>query len=496
MAKKKETELTYLQVPLPSESKEKTTTRVNWSGLNKTQILDTGELSFEENISTFEAPYLTPSPKRMKVRTVSGTPVGLFGFDDFLIVLYKSGSTVKIDHITHIDGNATVKTGTLDSGNSSTEQRCVVMMSLFEGNPLDGEYTKKLLIFPDKMSMDFRPSGSSFDPAEITPMPNIKYATVHLSRLYGVGYGTNSSEPDRIFVSGFNDYANWNLDTATEYNQSNAWVSAAQSNVKATGAFTGITTYLNSVVAFKQDYMHEVTGSNNPFRINDIYAEGATDNRTIQEVDGNLIFVSSDAVKVYTGGNPRIISYKLGVRQFYDAVAGTDGRRYYLYCADEKEIKHLFVYDTMVLQWSEETISEAVLAFAGNSDGFYMLTEEGNLYRIDSDEYNNQNWAAETDLTAGKTIDIKHIQKVQILADIAPGSTINAYLLCDDETFSPSIEPIYTCQNTTDIQKTATIRVVPRKTAHWGAKLRLSGTGYCRIYQAEITLKGGGELYV
>lgn len=208
MAKKKENELTYLQMPLPTAAKEQRQTRVNWSGLNKTQVLDTGELSLEENISTFEAPYLTPSPKRVKVRTVSGTPIGLFGFDDFLIVLYKSGGVVKIDHITNIDGSAAVKTGTLDSGNTTTEQRCVVVMGVFAGNPLDGVYTKKLLVFPDKMSMDFKPSGSSFDPAKIALMPKIKYATVHLSRLYGVGYGAGSTEPDRIFVSGFNDYSN------------------------------------------------------------------------------------------------------------------------------------------------------------------------------------------------------------------------------------------------------------------------------------------------
>jgi hypothetical protein len=508
--KKKENELTYLQMPLPTEAKSKKTVRLNWSGINKTQTLDTGELSYEQNISTYEAPYLTPSWKRDKVVlkkkngtiiTPSGYPVGLFGFDNFLLALYQSGNTVTVYYITEDDViSGTYQAASYYDGNI---KRCVVMMPLFPaGSDITTDtFVKKILIFPDKKSMDFRPSGTTLSianiPAPGNPIPNIRYATVHLSRLYGVGCGDTITDPDRIFVSGFNDYSNWRLDTSEEYNQSNAWVSLAQSNVKATGAFTGITTYLNSVVAFKRDYIHEVTGNSNPFKINDVYAEGATDNRNIVDVDGNLIFTSDDAVKVYTGGNPRILSYKLNVRQFNNAVAGTDGRRYYLYCEDENEDMHLFVYDTVIMQWAEEDIDEQVISFAKNSDGFYMLTGEGNIYRyrIDSDAYAGQPWSAETDLTAGHTIDIKHIQKIQILADVAAGSTIRAHLIYYGENTSIDTQQIYNYTNQSAGTKRAAIRVVPRNTAHWGVKLRLSGTGFSRVYQAEITLKGGGTLY-
>jgi hypothetical protein len=495
MAKKKKEELSYLQMPLPAEAKAKRTVRLNWSGLNKTQTLDTGELSFEHNISTYEAPYLTPSMKRKNLLTYNGsTPISMFGFDDFLLVIYKFGDNVKIDHYTNIDYGPVIRTGTMGSGNNTTEQRCVVQFNILEpSNPVDGVTKKKLIIFPDKVSMDFKPTTPLFYPAQISPMPNIKYATVRLSRIFGLGRGTNSNAIDRIFVSAFMDHARWELDTATEYNTANAWASVAMSNVRATGDFTGITTYLNSAVTFKRDYIHEVTGSANPFKLNDIYAEGAIDQRSIVDVDGNLIFVSDDAVKVYTGGNPRILSYKLNVRQFNKAVAGTDGRRYYLYCEDERWNKHLFVYDTVIMQWAEEHIEEEVLSFAKNNDGFYMLTAGGTIYRVDSGDYNGQSWSAETDLTAGQTIDIKHIQKIQILADVGAGSTIKAHLIYDGEN---NPQEIYSYTNALGVEKRAAIRVVPRNTAHWGAKLRLSGTGFSRVYQAEITLKGGGEMYV
>ena len=539
--KKKDDEIKYLQRPLPQGAKEKTTVRVNWSGLNMVQTLDTGELSLEKNISAAEAPYLVPSQKRKLVYTVGARPNNLFGFSDFLVLIHNNvyDNIPVAERIENIDnqnekivqgselGGTTPKqiaesaayfmtpndrddyyAANLKNDNEKldwiktnaayayekfiTEKRCVVMMSKYDGKALTGSYQKKLLFFPDRQSGDFL-LGNGLNIADIPQMPMIKYATVHLSRLYGVN-------DERVYVSVFNDYSSWAYDTANEYDKQNAWASAAQSNVKATGDFTGLTTYLNSVVAFKRDYMHEITGSSNPFRINDVYAEGATDNRNIVEVDGYLIFVSDDAVKVYTGGNPRIISYKLGVGRFSDAVAGTDGRRYYLYCRDGNGARRFFVYDTMLETWSEEEITENVIAFAHNDIGFYMLVETNDgtsaIYRIDTGDYDGQEWAAETDITAGKTIDIKHVQKVQILADVAAGSEIRAYLLRDGERFSEKMEPIYRFKNETETTKKAALRVVPRMTAHWGSVLRLSGVGYSRIYQAELTMKGGGELYV
>ena len=183
--------------------------------------------------------------------------------------------------------------------------------------------------------------------------PNLKYAVVHLSRLFGV-------DEDRVHVSGYNDYTNWNLDTVAESNDSNAWSSASQTNTKAGGNFTGITVYDNHVVCFKRDFMHEIYNSKNPFRLVDVYAEGSIDNRSIQEVNGKLIFASDDEIKVYTGSQPREIGYNLGIDEFKSAVSGSDGRNYYLYCTDRQGEMYLFVYDTMVGQWSQQAIKSEV----------------------------------------------------------------------------------------------------------------------------------------
>lgn len=566
MATKKKNELTYMQLPLPQGRRGYTMTKRSWSGLNKRQTIDTGNLSMESNISTAEAPYLTPSQEHISVSSRYTNPISLFGFDDFLIVIYRESTALYVDYLTFDeDGDLdSTYTGVLQSSGATSKDeypRSVVQFNVYDTptDPVTGKFIKKLLIFPDKKSMFFHTddllndenndTGNDFkiydmdvlvktyknDTAPYLPpetashnyyykntsteaieadteygaavyrwvddesdsdnsgwkisippsMPGIKYAAVHLSRLFGV-------DDDRVYASGYNDYTNWNLDTVDEYNESNAWCSPAQSNTKAGGVFTGITTYQNYVICFKKDFMHELYNTKNPFRIQDVFAEGAIDNRTIQDVDGKLIFVSEDDVKIFTGSNPRIIGYNLNIAKFEHAVSGTDNRNYYLYCEDEHGTQRLFVYDTYFEEWSEQDIYSAVLNFAHNKHGMYMLCENGYVYQLDSKSYDHS-WSFETDLITNETVNIKHIKKIQLFADVAPDADVKVYFLYDDETFDADTSQL--AYSSTGYGRKA-IRVKPRLTAHYGVKLHIEGNGYVRLYELELGMETGGDLYV
>jgi hypothetical protein len=250
--------------------------------------------------------------------------------------------------------------------------------------------------------------------------------------------------------------------------------------------------------------MHEIYNTKNPFRLQDIYAEGAIDNRTIQDVDGKLIFVSEDDVKVYTGSNPRIIGYNLNMPQYYYAVSGTDNRNYYLYCEDGKAGKdgcHLYVYDTFTDMWSEQDIDEAVISFAHNKNGMYMLCEDGHVYRMDTNQYGGQIWSFETDLVTNKTVDIKHINKLQMYVEHNENANMQVYILYDDEVFDKEHPEemkkrlVYDTQSRVRSGKYP-IRVKPRKTANYGFKLHVEGSGYVKLYELEIFVEQGGDLYV
>lgn len=335
---------------------------------------------------------------------------------------------------------------------------------------------------------------SGFGLLSVAPsFPNLKYAVVHLSRLFGV-------DEDRVHVSGYNDYTNWNLDTVAESNESNAWSSASQTNTKAGGNFTGITVYDNHVVCFKRDFMHEIYNSKNPFRLVDVYAEGSIDNRSIQEVNGKLIFASDDEIKVYTGSQPREIGYNLGIDEFKSAVSGSDGRNYYLYCTDRQGEMYLFAYDTMVGQWSQQAIKSEVLGFAHNKNGMYMLCKDGVVYKMDTNKYTDD-WSCETDLStiltsssssAYQTVNIKHIAKFQMLAYIE--GRFKVYALYDNEKFNPETSQLlYDSNGRKGMQA---IRLKPRMTANYGYKLHFEGHGYVRFYEMELSITPGGELFV
>lgn len=591
MASKKKEELSYGQMPLPQSRKAYKITKRSWSGLNYRQTIDTGLLSMEQNISTDESPYLTPSPKESLYYSGYQHPISMFGFDNFLIVIYRheADNTIRVDYIT---SPGAVHTGILKKSGATVDDeypRSIVQFNVYDTptDPVTGEYVKKLLIFPDKASMDFNFKSVARIPDEpenmvtyhttsngkdiytvydvngecveyedyfpITDMnvtvkeyyseteeeieggskiypppdsanrnyyyhnkynsetykwseyeaedgsiehnwrvssppniPNIKYATVHLSRVFGV-------DDDRVYASGYNDYANWNLDTVGEYNESNSWCSPAQSNTKAGGQFTGITTYQGHVICFKRDFMHEIYNTKNPFRLQDIFGEGTIDNRTIQDVDGKLIFVSEDNVKIYTGSNPRIISYYLNIGEYKSAISGTDGRCYYLYCEDNEYNKRFFVYDTITEQWSERNIKADIglINFAHNKNGMYMLCDRGNIYKIDTQDYSHE-WSFETDLITNQTVDIKHIRKMQMFAQLDENSLIKVYVLYDDEEFNKNSHLVYSSNNTGQIA----IRVKPRQTANYGIKLHIEGYGYAKLYELELILESGGDLYV
>ncbi len=644
MAKKKKEDegLKYLQMPLPQSAKSYKTVKINWSGLNRRQDIDTGMLSEEANISTAYAPYLTPSAKHIRLKlTEYSCPVALYGFDDFLCCIYKKGDGIWVDYIKN-EGKK-VYTGLVCKQAEFDESvyRSMVQFNVYDTptDPVGGSYRRRLLIFPDKAAMAMYIEEDSFDitsytdaetkktcyyadTSDIEPkeygtlyfnrkdskwyeytdvetdektgnygkykfrlnsdesyfkcdgmdaavrtftkakddsiiagiddmsdeekgkaleewtlssmpdktananyyyynaatketwryvevelenggtkwdwrvstapaVPSLKYAAVHLSRVFGV-------DDTRVYASGFNDYCNWTLDTVQSYNEANAWVSASQASSKADGIFTGIVVYDGRVVCFKRDYMQEIYNTKNPFRINEIFAEGAIDFRSIQEVDGRLMFVSDDNVKLYTGSNPRILSYSLNIDGYRYAAAGTDGRCYILYCEDISGNKYMFTYDTIAEQWSRQEAARRIAAFAHNTQGMYYLNEDGEIYKTDTGDYAHK-WSFETDITTRQdsneiSANIKHIKKLQMLAEVSDGAEFKVYLLYDEEEFDK--DKSHLVYSSGGKRGRLPVRVKPRQTAHWGVRLYVEGYGFVKLCGMELWYEPGGDLYV
>lgn len=294
-------------------------------------------------------------------------------------------------------------------------------------------------------------TGEDVEADEIPGAPLIDHMTVHQSRLFSVGN-------NRVYASGYNDYSNYDLDTAEEINEAHAWMSTSQSNPKAAGDFTAITTYGNHVLLFREKFLQEVYGNKNPFRIVDIGEFGTIDQRSICEINGVLYFVGNDGVYAYSGGMPRDIGSNLGVNKFTYAVAGRCRYDYYLYCEDATNTGHLFVYNTRNRTWTEHSTepfgageslgipNSRIIGFANKSEGLYALTQGGRIYCVDNtndtvlvsdesamEQFSGVSWWFETEfitrhnLTSSSSaaamaysnVNIKHLKSIQLLADVA-----------------------------------------------------------------------------
>ena len=143
-----------------------------------------------------------------------------------------------------------------------------------------------MLVFPDKKCCLAEGDGPlSFEDISASPMPDIRYATVHMSRVFGV-------DGDRVYASAFNDCSNWELDTASDIGAENAWATTSQSNTRAIGGFSAVACCDGYAVCFRDDFMQQVYNNKNPFRLVDIGAWGCIDGYSHTQFASALAFAS------------------------------------------------------------------------------------------------------------------------------------------------------------------------------------------------------------
>jgi hypothetical protein len=273
--------------------------------------------------------------------------------------------------------------------------------------------------------------------------------------------------------------------------------------------------------------------------------------------------VSDDGVNVFNGNVVQVISDAIDLKLVSQAVAGTDGTRYYLNCTYAGDgSKHLYVYNTLNSKWVEWDIwtgydvlcydtnaynpathvdtmaKQDILSFVQNNNGLFFITSEQRptVYQINNadritpnaTDYDNGtltvidrlttvdpgvadtdykkrtfrdavNWEAITDFVTNNTVNIKHIKKIQLLADIFKSSDLTISIQYDDsDTWNTIYTKTHTCA-ASDLGNEIVrekIVITPKKSAHFGYKIKISGIGYAKIYQMEVTLSPGGELYV
>lgn len=488
----KRNEFVYLSSSLPMAESRYSLLRWGWGGINRTDTIDSGQISDCSGVE-IDPPKITASHKFTNYAHYA-EPIGIFGFDDFLIVIYRDSGKIKVDWRR---GNDT-RTGVIgDAKNDLLDfrKRSVVQFNVAKNteNIVASTFERKLLIFPDCVSMDFRPSASNPISSLGSTYPNLHMASVYGSRVFGV-------DSNLVYASSYNDYANWDLDTADDTSAAHAWVSMSQSNVKADGEFTGIYTYDNHVVLFKKDFMQLVYNNKNPFRIVDVGSYGADNQYAISETNGVLYFASQDGVYAFGGGTPKLMSASLGLQDYAGAVLG--GYKDSLYCQIGSTL-----YRLKNGTWSGSDVTSPVKQFASNDNGLYGMLSNGDIVMIrsaddaeqdadSSDTSFNPNdygdWWFETDLMFAGRLDVRRAKKITLLAEIWRGSTVSAYLLKDGEKFNSATSRRILYSGKSGLQE---MRGMLRGFGAFCHRLRICGHGKAIIHAAELMISWGGDVY-
>ncbi len=506
MANKKNEGLPYGAVSIPSPEGRYSILRWGWKGLNRSDTIDSGSITDCSGVSV-NPPYVDSCASLVKaVQLGEDRILGVFGFDDYFVLLCRtSGNQLALAQ--------TWKNNIYDFGNvscilegedgtplsvtpDSDEMRSVVRFNaaVDTENLAEGTFARRLLIYPDMVSVELSYSDI-YERAVIgnpkslgEGQPPIRFATVYASRLFGV-------DENKVYASGFNDYTDWRLDTADDISEAHAWMSMTQSNPKADGTFTGITTYDNHVVLFKKDFTQLVYSDNNPFRIVDLTAYGADNPCAYTEAGGVLYFASRHNVYAFTGGIPKALGDDLGISDYSGVCLGAYKDKLYM-CMGR------VLYEYRGGGWAKRELDEGIIQFASVGDGLYgLLASRNGVVRVDSvmieersDRLTYGEWWFETDLMCAGKPGIRRAKKISLFCDVEEGASVSVYLLRDGEEFDPRMPTVLSFHNYGRSGKRV-LRGMLRGFSGFAHKLRIAGCGKVRIYAAELLVTLGGELY-
>lgn len=316
-------------------------------------------------------------------------------------------------------------------------------------------------------------------------VPELKYLLENENRLWGCTETT-------IFASKlgdpFNFYVYDGLDT-----------DAFAVDTGSSGVFTGAISYLGYPTFFKEKNIYKVYGSiPSNFEVMGSATLGLAhgSENSLAIAGETLFYLSRSGVCMFTGGIPQPINKAFGLERYKNAVAGSDGLKYYISMQDGEGGWHLFVYDTQRGLWHEEDETHAT-HFAYSDGNLYYLGSDnaiwitGNIQDAPSEaeEEDAFTWNAEfTDFTDDSP-NKKGISKIQIRLELDAGASCTVKLQLD------SSGTWITPQGGTLTEKkkrSNTLAIIPQRADHY--RIRLEGKGGCRIYSITREYYQGSEL--
>ena len=315
-------------------------------------------------------------------------------------------------------------------------------------------------------------------------VPDLKYMCENENRLWGCTDTT-------IYASKLGDIFNWNVYDGLD-------TDSYAVDTGSAGTFTGCVSYLGYPTFFKEDHIYKVYGSvPSNFEVMGSATLGlaAGCGQSLAIAGETLFYLSRNGVVAYTGGIPQPMGAAFGLRRLKNAVGGSDGLKYYISAQDEENVWGLYVYDTQRGLWHQEDESH-ITHFTKWAGNLYMLNDQGELWITGNAQDPPEGVATEADIEwmaefadfTEEDPNKKGVSKIQIRLELDEGATVEVWLMFDSDgvwrRVSSAVDE--------GVKRSYYLPIIPRRADHY--RLKLTGTGGCRVYSLVREYYSGSEL--
>lgn len=266
-------------------------------------------------------------------------------------------------------------------------------------------------------------------------------------------------------------------------------------DVGSSGDFTACVSYLGYPVFFKEENIYKVYGDKpSNFQVMGSASLGVEkgSGASLAVAGERLMYLSRAGIVVYSGGIPQSAYRAFGTEQYHNAVAGSDGRRYFVSMQDGDGAYSLFVYDTETNLWHREDAWEPV-GFAWDG-ALYMLGADGDMW-LDGRSRPVGEGTPEAAVESvvefndfyDESPDKKGLLKFQLRMELDEGASVKVSIRPDSGQWM-GIASLAASR-----KKTYLIPIVPRRCDHF--RVKLEGTGNWKLWSMSRKRYIGSELF-
>lgn len=326
--------------------------------------------------------------------------------------------------------------------------------------------------------------GSGGDSETLTisrEMPDMDFAFTNENRLWGCKDNT-------IYASKLGDFKNFNVfdGIATD---------SYAVEVNSSGDFSGGISYLGYPCFFKENHIYKVYGDKPAtYQVLESASLGVEKGSGASlAVAGEVLFYLSRAgIVAYSGGIPQSVAKAFGMERYKNAVAGSDGSKYYVSMQDSRGVYSLFVYDTQKSMWHKED-EKQVIGFSWDGEFCFLDADSvvwmgGNIRTIPNGTKEEAvasmvEWGDFVESDPNK----KGVSKLQLRIELDEGASFALYVQYDSSGEWEQVKMLTAAR-----KRSYYLPVIPRRCDHF--RLKAEAVGDWRLYSLVRESYSGSEM--